>query len=57
MIAEAREVRPTYFSAMRAPHYGLRKSSGNFAMFAAILRASSLLSSLAADRRPGSSSK
>jgi hypothetical protein len=32
-------------------------SSGNFAMFAAILRASSLLSHFAADHRPGSSSK
>jgi hypothetical protein len=34
-----------------------RNSSGSFAIFAAILRASSLLSSLAAERRPGSSSK
>jgi hypothetical protein len=32
----------------------LRNSSGNLAIFAAILRASSLLSNLAADRRPGS---
>ena len=32
-------------------------SLGNFAIFAAIRRASSLLSNLAADRRPGSSSK
>jgi hypothetical protein len=43
--------------AMYAPCYGLRKSSGSFAMFTAILRASSLLSSFAADPRPGSSSK
>ena len=35
----------------------LRNSSGNFAMFVAILRASSLLSGLAADHGPGSSSK
>jgi hypothetical protein len=34
----------------------LRNNIGNFAIFAAILRASSLLSNLAADRRPGSSS-
>jgi hypothetical protein len=33
-----------------------RSNSGSFAMFAAIRRASSLVSSLAADRRPGSSS-
>jgi len=32
----------------------LESSSGSFAMFAAIRRASSLLSILAADRRPGS---
>jgi hypothetical protein len=36
---------------------GACKSSGSLAMFAAILRASSLLSNLAANRRPGSSSK
>jgi hypothetical protein len=36
---------------------GLRNSSGSLAIFAAILRASSLLSNLAAERRPGSSSK
>jgi hypothetical protein len=32
-------------------------SSGNFAIFAAIRRASSFLSNFAADLRPGSSSK
>jgi hypothetical protein len=37
--------------------YGFRNSSGSFAIFAAIRRASSLASSSAADRRPGSSSK
>ena len=37
--------------------HAFRNSSGNFAMFAAIRRASSLLSSLAADRRPGSFSQ
>jgi hypothetical protein len=36
---------------------GFRNSSGSLAIFAAIRRASSLLSNLAADRRPGSSSK
>ena len=36
---------------------GLRNSSGSLAIFAAIRRASFLLSNLAADRRPGSSSK
>jgi hypothetical protein len=35
---------------------GFRTSSGSLAMFAAIRRASSLLSILAADLRPGSSS-
>lgn len=39
----------------KAPTY-LRKSSGSLAKFAAIRRASSLLSSLAEERRPGSSS-
>jgi hypothetical protein len=34
--------------------YGLRNSSGSLAIFAAIRRASSLVSSLAADLRPGS---
>ena len=50
------EVRPRhYFFRIR---YGLRTSSGSFAMFAAIRgRASSLVSSLAAARLPGSSSK
>jgi outer membrane immunogenic protein len=36
--------------------HGFRKSSGSLAMLAAILRASSLLSSLAAEPRPGSTS-
>ena len=35
----------------------LCSNSGSFATFAAIRRASSIVSSLAADRRPGSSSK
>jgi len=35
----------------------LRNSSGNFAMFAAMRLASSFVSNLAADRRPGSSSE
>jgi hypothetical protein len=35
----------------------LRTNSGGLAMFAKILRASSLLSNLAAERRPGSFSK
>jgi hypothetical protein len=39
------------------PGYGRPNSSGSFAMFTAIRRASSFVSSLAADRRPGSSSK
>jgi len=37
--------------------YSFRNSSGNLAKFAAIRRASSLLSSFAAERRLGSSSK
>jgi hypothetical protein len=37
--------------------YDFCNSFGSLAMFAAIRRASSLLSKLAADRRPGSSSK
>jgi len=41
--------------ATATPH-SLRKSPGSFAMFAAIRLASSLLSSLAADRLPGSHS-
>jgi hypothetical protein len=36
---------------------GLRNASGSLTIFTAILRASSLLSNLAAERRPGSSSK
>jgi hypothetical protein len=36
---------------------GLRSNARNFAIFAAILRASSRVSSFAADRRPGSSLK
>jgi hypothetical protein len=35
----------------------LRNNSGSLAMFTAIRRASSLLSSFATERRPGSSSK
>jgi hypothetical protein len=42
-------------TAMPVPHRCRR--CGNFAMFEAILRASSLLSNFAAERRPGSSSK
>jgi hypothetical protein len=38
-------------------HHVQANSSGSLAIFPAIRRASSLLSSLAADRRPGSSSK
>jgi hypothetical protein len=34
--------------------YGFRNSSGSLAIFTAIRRASSLVSSLAAERRPGS---
>jgi len=41
--------------AVPADH-GFRSSSGSLEMFAAIRRASSRLSSLAADHRPGSSS-
>jgi hypothetical protein len=37
--------------------YCLRANPGSLAIFAAIRRASSLVSSLAADRRPSSSSK
>jgi hypothetical protein len=37
--------------------YAFRKSSGSLAISAAIRGASSLVSNLAADRRPGSSSK
>jgi hypothetical protein len=40
-----------------ALHQSLRNNSGSFAMFAAILRASSFVSNFAAVRRPGSSSK
>jgi len=39
------------------PGQGRPNSSGSFAMFTAIRRASSFVSSLAADRRPGSLSK
>ena len=38
-------------------HQALRKSPGSLAMFAAIRRASSLLSNLAAERHPGAPSK
>jgi hypothetical protein len=42
-------------TAISVPCYqGFRDSSGNFAMFAAILLASSFVSNFAADRRPGS---
>jgi len=43
--------------ARQARRQGLRSNARNFAMFAAILRASSRVSSFTADRRPGSSSK
>ena len=49
--------RTTDNQAPEAPTVSLAQSSGNFAIFAAIRRASSLVSSLAADRRPGSFSK
>jgi len=39
------------------PAYDLRSSSGSLAKFAAMRRASSLVSGLAAERRPNSSSK
>jgi hypothetical protein len=39
------------------PTQSFCNNSGSLAMFVAIRRASSLLSSLAAERRPGSSSK
>jgi len=39
------------------PFHFCRNSSGSLAMFAAIRRASSLVSNFAAERRPGSSSK
>jgi hypothetical protein len=45
---------PRDYCPEAAQSEGLRNSSGNFAKFAAIRRASSLLSSLAVDRRPGS---
>ena len=38
-------------------NHGLRNSPGSFPMFPAIRRASSLVSRLAAERRPGSSLK
>jgi hypothetical protein len=44
-------------SWLRRGFFYLRKSSGSLAMFAAMRRASFLLSNLAADRRPGASSK
>ena len=40
----------------RSAYQVLRSSSGNFAIFAAILLASSFVSNFAADRRPGPSS-
>jgi K+-sensing histidine kinase KdpD len=43
--------------ALLGTNHVRRSSSGNFATFFAIRRASSLVSSLAAERRPGSSSK
>jgi len=42
---------------VRVWRYRLRNSSGSFATLAAIRRASSLVGSLAAHRRPGSSSQ
>ena len=45
------------FLGKSEPGHGRPNSSGSFAMFTAIRRASSFVSSLAADRRPGSSSK
>jgi hypothetical protein len=39
------------------PNTQRRNNSGNFAIFAAIRRASSWLSNFAAERRPGASSK
>ena len=47
----------TIKKARQARRQGLRSNARNFAMFAAILRASSRVSSFAADRRPGSSLK
>jgi hypothetical protein len=46
----------TGFRAFSQSFNGFLNSSGNFATFAAIRRASSLVSNLAAERRPGSSS-
>ena len=48
--------RSPFLSALSDFH-GFCKSSGSFAMFTANRRASSLVSNLAADLRPGSSSK
>ena len=45
------------FLGKSEPGHGRPNSSGSFAMFTAIRRASSFVSSLAADRRPGSLSK
>jgi len=53
LLNRGREVLPL----MLATAYNLRNKSGSFAMFTAIRWASSLVSSLAAVRRPGSSSK
>jgi hypothetical protein len=45
------------FSVQAGPFYLRASNSGNFATLAAILLASSLVRSFAAERRPGSSSK
>ena len=47
----------TTAAAMRCAPYGRHSSSGSLAKFTANRRASSLVSSFAAERRPGSSSK
>jgi hypothetical protein len=63
-LQEFRAAHERIFKAMDTDHVGrhhrpgtaqgLPNSSGSFAMFAAILRASSFVSNFAADRRPGS---
>ena len=53
-----RSAAPRRVKSYRTPHvWWPLNSSGSFAIFAAMRLASSLVSSLAADRRPGSSSK
>jgi hypothetical protein len=55
-VAACQAKRQSKWYGHRSAGVSLRNSSGNFAKFAAIRRASSFVSNFADDRRPGSSS-